>query len=116
MRLTVGATIIILVSGHALAAQSDFEVTASNGVAISKGTTYARGDAIVLPDRSGLSLLDRTGKSVSLRTCVGPYSGPIGNCPGLPANCSLGQFVAGACNNPSELGAALGLRRKPSSN
>src|SRR5262245_45226009 len=59
-----------------------FEVQSARGApALIKGEKFAPGAWIAVPAGASVTLIDRTGKTIATRECVGEYAGPVERCP-----------------------------------
>jgi hypothetical protein len=96
-------------TGIALAADN-LEVTETNTPAVAKSQTFGESDVIKIPEGARITVLNNTTNATT--NCAGPYSGPIGKCPGEP-QCGLVSRLLGRCGATGNLtpGATRSLQQ-----
>jgi hypothetical protein len=108
--LIVLAAIGLAVPGPRIAfATGNLEVTETNTTSIARKDTFGENDVVKLPEGGKITVLDNaTGKTA---VCAGPYSGPIGKCPG-EKKCGLISRLLGRCGatDPQSPGGTRGVR------
>jgi hypothetical protein len=75
-------------------ASGNLEVTETNTPSVVKSQTFSETDEIKLPENAKIMVLDSATNATA--TCAGPYSGPIGKCPG-EQKCGLIWRLLGRC-------------------
>jgi hypothetical protein len=75
-------------------ASGNLEVTETNTPIVAKRQTFSETDEITLPAGARVTVLDSATSATA--SCAGPYSGPIGKCPG-EQKCGLIWRLLGRC-------------------
>ena len=92
--MTLAACGVVAAEAAMCFAAGNLEITETNTPAVVKSQTFIQTDEINIPEGARIIVLDTT-TSVTA-SCTGPYSGPIGKCPG-EQKCGLIRRLLGRC-------------------